>query len=265
MSTASMTGAPSVGAWLRSPGILRVLSVLCLAVVWEIAGRAEPLFLSYPTQIFLTGIETFGDSIVPAFIQTSRGFGVGFGISILFGIPIGLLMSRIRLIELCLAPYVTALYATPRVALIPVMILWLGIDFNLGVGVVIISGIFPIIVNTYLGGKEVDRDLLDVGRAFVATRFQELKTIVVPASLPYIYAGMRIAIARSLIGAIVAELEVAVGGVGGLLKETQKELQMSEMFVLIIVLGLISIGLASLVRWAERRTTMPWLWAKGKG
>lgn len=249
-------------AWLVSPVALRILSVLCVAAIWEIVGRRDPIFASYPTQIILAGIETFTSDIVPAFTATLQGFAVGFGISMLLGIPIGLLMSRSRVLELSLAPYVTALYATPRVALIPILILWLGVDFNLKVGVVIVSGIFPIILNAYLGGKEVDRDLLDVGTAFCASKAQQLKTIVVPASLPYIYAGLRIGIGRALIGAIVAELEVASGGIGGIIKENAKTLAMAEMFAPIILLGLLSIGLTTIVRWAERRTTMPWLWSK---
>jgi NitT/TauT family transport system permease protein len=258
------TLAKNFGDWLRSPAGVRVISLICVAAIWEFAGRIEPLIASYPSQIIRAGIDTFAGEVLPAFIQTLYGFSVGFGLSVIFGIPIGLLMSRSRLLELSLSPYVTALYATPRVALIPLLILWLGIDFNLRVGVVIVSGIFPIILNTYLGGKEVDRELLDVGVAFAATRFQQLVTIVVPASLPYTYAGLRIGIARALIGAIVAELTVAAGGVGGIIKESAKALQMAEMFVPIILLGLLSIALASIVRWAERRTTMPWLWSKAK-
>jgi ABC-type nitrate/sulfonate/bicarbonate transport system permease component len=254
-----------VSAWIRSPAILRVLSVLVVATIWEVAGRGEPLIASYPSQILQAGIRTFNRDILPAFVQTMKGFGVGFGLAILFGVPIGLLMSRSRLLELSLAPYVTALYATPRVALIPVLILWLGVDFNLRVGVVIVSGIFPVILNAYLGGKEVDRDLLDVGAAFAATNLQRLRTIVVPGSLPYVYAGLRIGISRALIGAIVAELEVSSGGIGGLIKESAKALRMAEMFAPIILLGLLSIALSSGVRWLERRTTMPWLWTKAKG
>ena len=252
----------NTNGWIRSPAVLRILSVVCIALLWEFVGRREPLFASYPSEIFLVGVETFSGSILPAFIQTLYGFAIGFGLSILFGVPLGILMSRSRLLELSLAPYVTAFYATPRVALIPILILWLGIDFNLRVGVVIVSGIFPVILNSYLGGKEVDQDLLDVGVAFAATKFQQLKTIVVPASLPFIYAGLRIGIARALIGAIVAELEVSAGGIGGLIKENAKALQMAEMFAPIILLGLLSIGLAAVVRWLEKRTTMPWLWSK---
>ena len=259
--TATLT-ARRTTTWFVSPAVLRTLSVLGVAAIWEFVGRQDPIFASYPTQIILTGVETFKSAIVPAFVTTLQGFVVGFGISMLFGIPIGLWMSRSRVLELSLAPYVTALYATPRVALIPILILWLGVDFNLKVGVVIVSGIFPIILNAYLGGKEVDRDLLDVGTAFCASKLQQLKTIVVPASLPYIYAGLRIGIGRSLIGAIVAELEVSSGGIGGLIKENAKALAMAEMFAPIILLGLLSIGLTTIVRWAERRTTMPWLWSK---
>lgn len=254
----------SLSARMLSPTVLRVLSVICFAAIWEVAGRVDPVFTSYPTEVLRAGIETFKSDIAPAFAQTLYGFGVGFGLSILFGVPIGLLMSRSRLLELMLSPYVTALYATPRVALIPILILWLGIDFNLRVGVVIVSGIFPVILNTYLGGKEVDRDLLDVGIAFAASSFQKMKTIVVPASLPYIYSGLRIGISRALIGAIVAELEVASGGIGGLIKEDAKALQMAEMFAPIILLGCLSIGFSAVVRWAERRTTMPWLWSTAK-
>ncbi|MBI4787038.1 MAG: ABC transporter permease [Chloroflexi bacterium] len=260
---ASMT-PQRLRARLGSPAMLRILSLLCVAALWEVAGRGEPLIASYPTEILRAAVETFAGEVLPAFVQTLHGFAVGFGLSVLFGVPIGIFMSRSRLLELSLAPYITALYATPRVALIPVLILWLGVDFNLRVGVVIVSGIFPVILNTYLGGKEVDRDLLDVGIAFAASKFQQLKTIVVPASLPYIYAGLRIGIARALIGAIVAEMTVAAGGIGGIIKENAKALQMAEMFVPIILLGLLSIGLAAVVRWAERRTTMPWLWAKAK-
>ncbi len=87
-------------------------------------------------------------------------------------------MARSRLVELALEPYVSALYATPRLALIPVLILWLGITFQMRFAVVVMSGVFPIILNTYLGGKEVDRNLLDAGRAFDAGRLQMLRTIV---------------------------------------------------------------------------------------
>ena len=257
--------SPGLGARVRPPAVLRLLSVLLVGTIWEVVGRGEPLFASYPTQILSAGAETVGREVIPAFGETLHGFGVGFGVAVLFGVPLGLLMSRSRLLELSLAPYVAALYATPRVALIPILILWLGVDFNLRAGVVIISGIFPLILNAYLGGKEVDRDLLDVGTAFVATPFQKLRTIVVPASLPYIYAGVRIAIARSLIGTIVAEMEVATSGIGKIIKEDAKALDMAEMFVPIIILGLLSIALAAGVRWAERRTTMPWLWSKAKG
>jgi len=143
------------------------------------------------------------------------------------------------------------------------MIIWLGIDFNLRVGVVIISGIFPIIVNAYLGGKEVDRELLDVGTAFAASDSQKLRTIIVPGSLPYLYAGIRIGMGRALIGTIVAEIEAAIAGVGKLLKDDALAFDMAAMFVPIILLGLLSIFLNRGVRELEVRTVMPWLRGRG--
>ncbi len=244
---------------LLRPGMLRLLSLAAVATVWEIAGRPAPEFASYPSAIFQAAYDSFLSDVAPAFRDTLASFALGFGVSIVAGILIGLLMARSRLVDLVLNPYVYALYATPRLALIPVMIIWLGVDFNLRVGVVIISGIFPVIVNTYLGGKEVDRDLLDVGTAFAANSLQKLRTIVVPAALPYIFAGIRIGMGRALIGTIVAEIEAATAGVGKLLKDSANALDMAGLLVPIILLGLLSIALTMIIRETESRSARPWL------
>jgi len=244
---------------LLSPPVLRVLSGAVLAIVWEIAGRKFPESASYPSAIFAAAYDSFASEVAPAFRDTLASFALGFGVSILAGTLIGLLMARSRLVDLVLNPYVYALYATPRLALIPVMIIWLGVDFNLRVGVVIVSGIFPVIVNTYLGAKEVDRDLLDVGDAFAATSFQKLRSIVIPAALPFIYAGVRIGMGRALIGTIVAEIEAATAGVGKLMKDSANALDMAGLLVPIILLGLLSIALTRIIRELELRSVMPWL------
>jgi NitT/TauT family transport system permease protein len=150
-----------------------------------------------------------------------------------------------------------AIYSTPRITLIPLLVLWLGIDLKLRVAIVALSAVFPIIINMYAGVREVDKELVDVGRAFTASRRQELWTIVIPGSLPFLFTGLRIGLARALGGVVTAELTAAVVGIGRLLLDSARFLRLDEMFVPLIVLGLMSIGLTALLAYIQR-VTMPW-------
>lgn len=247
----------SLATWLAKPSTIRILSVAVVIGLWEVVGR-HTFSLSYPTAIVRAGYDTMGSEVVPAFKDTLGSFWIGYAICVVIGLPVGLLMARSRLAELSLWPYVSALYATPRLALIPVLILWLGITFEMRVSVVVMSGVFPIILNTFLGAKEVDRDLVDAGTAFAASRMQMLRTVIVPGSLHYIFAGFRIALGRALIGTVVAEIEASVVGVGNLISVDAQTLQMDRMFVPIILLGVFSLGCTVLLKSGERWTTMPW-------
>jgi ABC-type nitrate/sulfonate/bicarbonate transport system permease component len=247
----------SISAFLRSPHVLRLVSVAVLLAGWQAFGTSYST--SFPSSIARSAVHTFTSQVVPAFGDTLKGFGIGYGICIVVGIPIGLLMARSRLLELALEPYVNALYATPRLALIPVLILWLGITLELRVAVVIVSGLFPIILNTYLGAREVDPALIDAGTAFSASRMQILRTVVFPGSLPYIFAGMRIGLGRAFIGIIVAEIETSALGIGHLISQDATNIQMAAMWVAIISLGFLSILLSTILKRAELWSTMPWL------
>jgi NitT/TauT family transport system permease protein len=242
--------------WLDNPWVLRVLSVAVLLGAWQLFGNKYST--SFPTDVARTFPHAFVHEVVPALGDTLKGFGAGYTACILLGIPIGLLMARSRLVELALEPYVNALYATPRLALIPVLILWLGINFQMRFAVVLISGLFPIILNTYLGAKEVDRNLLDAGKAFDAGELQTLRTIVIPASLPYIFAGLRLGLARSFIGIIVAEIETSVLGIGNLISHSAQTLQFSQMWVAIITLGILSILFSTVLKRTEAWMVTPW-------
>lgn len=261
------TARPRRGSASKWPGRLSriarnraAVSAMSLAVVfgaWEILGRQRPVFASYPTQILDAATRTLIPDVLPAFAATSVGFVLGFVISIVFGIAIGLAMARSRLLDLALAPYMNALYATPRIALIPVLILWFGIAFELRVTIVVLSAIFPVIINTYSGARAIDREHVDIGRAFTANRWQLLTTVVFPASLPFIYAGVRIGLARAMSGVIVAEMTASVTGVGRLIIDYSKYLRTDNLFVALFVLGFISLILTAGLTWLKRRT-MPW-------
>jgi NitT/TauT family transport system permease protein len=239
-----------------NPWVLRILSVAVLLGLWQLLGNKYST--SFPSDIVRTFPHTFVHQVVPALGDTLKGFGAGYAVSIAIGIPLGLLMARSRLVELALEPYVNALYATPRLALIPVLILWLGIDFKMRFAVVLVSGVFPIILNTYLGAKEVDRNLLDAGKAFAAGELQTLRTIVIPASLPYIFAGLRLGLARAFIGIIVAEIETSVLGIGNLINKDAQTLRFDGMWVAIITLGILSILFSTFLKRVEAWSVTPW-------
>lgn len=256
-------GAEQVGTGLlrrlaRNPWTLRIVSLATLLIVWQLVGESNPYSISDPAAIYRAFVETWQTEVLPAFGETLSAFVLGYLICVVVGIPLGLVMARSRLVEIALGPYVSALYATPRLALIPVMIIWFGVTFELRLAVVIISGVFPIVVNTWLGAKEVDRNLLDAGVAFAGNQLQLLRTIVIPGSLHYIFAGLRIGLGRALVGTIVAEIVTSVVGVGHLLEESANTLLIAEMWVAIILLGFFALACSSVLKWGERWATMPW-------
>lgn len=244
---------------LRGSTSLRVLSVIIVGIAWEILGRQAPIFASYPSAIAVAAYEITIESnrLLPALATTLEGLIVGFVIAAVGGVVIGFAMARIRLVDLILDPYVSALYATPRIALIPLLVLWFGVDFELRVTVVVLSAIFPIIINVYTGAKNVDVEYLETARAFAASRWQLLRTVVLPGSLPFVFAGLRIGVARSLIGVTVAEMTAAITGTGALLIAFGRVFATDRLFVPVIVLGLLSILLGELIHLVQRRA-MPW-------
>jgi NitT/TauT family transport system permease protein len=236
---------------------LRLLSLLVVGSVWEAWGSANPFFASSPTAIWQAAVKIFVPEVLPAFGTTLTALFVGLAIATPIGMALGFAMGRIRLIDVSLTPYVNAIYATPRIALIPILVLWLGIDFNLRITVVALGAVFPIIVNTYAGSKHVDSDLLDVGRAFTANSRQVLTTIIIPSSIPFMFAGFRIGIGRGVSGVIVAEMTSTLTGIGRLLISHAKFLQTAELFVGIMLLGLFSLVFLEGVARFQRLLT-PW-------
>lgn len=237
--------------------IAAVVSLLALLVPWQIFGPSQPLFASYPSAIVGAFASVTVSQILPAWSSTLLGFAVGLLIAIPIAVIIGIAMGRSRLVDTILAPYVNALYVTPRIALIPLLVLWFGLDFSLRLSIVILSAIFPMIINTYAGMKQVDRNLLDVGRAFTANNRQRLQTIVLPGSLPFIFAGLRISTARALGGVIVAEMTASFSGIGRRLIDYGTFFEIDRMFVAIISIGIFGLLLARGVVWLQGRVA-PW-------
>ncbi|REK10654.1 MAG: ABC transporter permease subunit, partial [Actinobacteria bacterium] len=158
---------------------------------------------------------------------------------------IGLLMGRSRLAEYVLDPYVALMYALPSIALIPVLVMWFGIGDLLRVVLVILASVFPIIYNTMTGVKNVDPELIDVGRSFAASRRKVASSIIFPGALPLIFAGLRIGLSGALVGIIGAEIIAVITGLGGLVIEFADRFQMAEMFVPIIFIAALAVAITA--------------------
>jgi ABC-type nitrate/sulfonate/bicarbonate transport system permease component len=262
--TASGGGQAEAEAGADAPAggrrwVLHGVTLAVVLAVWQVLGAQQPRTLSYPSQVVDSAWDLIvvEDRLLPALGTTLWGLAIGFAISVVGGVVIGFAMGRNRLVEIILQPYVSALYATPRIALVPLLVLWTGIDLKLRVVVVVLSAIFPVAINTYKGARNVDTDLVETGMAFAASRRQLLRTVVVPASVPYVFAGVRVGIVRALIGVIVAEMTAAVTGTGRLIITLGNFFQTGRLLVPIMALGLLGILLSRLVVLVQRWLA-PW-------
>lgn len=245
--------------FLANPWTIRVISLTVFLTIWWVAGQGTLAFaISDPVKIFQAGVEIFIPDVVPAFADTLRGLTVGLGLSILVGLPLGLIMSSSHVAEVALAPYVYAISATPRITLIPVLVIWLGISFEMRVGIVFLGAVFPILLNVYLGGKEVDRGLLDLGRAYNASQWKMYTSIRLRGSIPYVVSGLRLGMAQGFVGVVLAEVSTSAGGIGNLITTYSRFFRIDRMFVSIILLGLLAVLITVIMARFDAAMKEPW-------
>ena len=227
--------------WLGNAMVQRILSLVVVLGAWQLIGAHFPYSMSSPGAIVRGARSSLVSQVLPAFGQTLASFGLGFAISILVGVPVGLAMARVRVVRIALEPYVLMLYSMPMLALIPVLIIIFGVSFPLRVAGVVLFGIFAIIVNTFTGAARIDPALEDVGTVLRRRAMEADDAIIFPGSLRYIFAGIRIGFGHGMIGAVVIEIEASAVGMGSLLTTFIQELRLGQFFVVVIVLGIFSI------------------------
>ncbi|TMI84560.1 MAG: ABC transporter permease [Bacillati bacterium ANGP1] len=243
-----------------SPAAIRLASVLAGLVAWEIYGRAiHTVIFAYPSTIGRALIELTRTGELPFYLRGSLVvLALGLGLAIVIGIPVGILMARRATVEYALEPYINALYSTPTVALIPLIVLWAGFQVKAKVILVFLFCVFPILINTYQGVKNTDARLLEVARSFCAGEWSMWRDLMVPSAAPYILAGIRLGIGRGLVGMVVAEFYTAITGLGYMIVQYANNFRTDRLFVPIVVLMILGVGLTSLLRRIER-SVAPWL------
>ena len=237
--------------------------ILAFGAVWEIAGRRYGSFILPPvSKVLATYPELLSSGDLPkAFLVSMQAFLVGFGLSVLVGIAMGLLMGRYDTLNYVLEPYVNALYSLPRVALVPLILIWFGVGYSGRVFLIFLGGVFPVLVNTMTGVRNVDRSLVEVGRSFCATDPQLFREIMLPGSVPYIAAGIRIGFGRALISAVVAEFFLQIVGLGGMIILFGDTFTNDKMIAVILVLSIMGIVVTRLLA-ALETWLAPWIRAR---
>lgn len=233
--------------------LLRIASFLAVMLAWEVLGRqVAPLFMSYPSAIVRAAVGMIADGeLLKALLESLKTLLLAFAVSAVLGTALGLAIGRYRSFEAMTDWLVNALYAMPLVAVIPLVILWFGLGFSAKLFIVILLAIFPIIINTASGVRNVSQSLIDVGTAFAATEREIFTKIILPAALPYMMTGLRLGIGRAIIGMVVAEFFTAITGLGALIVKYGNQYDTAAMFVPILVLMALGILLTAIVRRAE--------------
>ena len=238
---------------------IQLASLVVVLAVWEIVGRnTSPALFTPPSAVARAAVEMIGSGELWKYLGPSLlVLGIGLTISVILGVGIGLVLARFWIADVAVGPYVTFLYSTPAVALVPLIVLWAGYQLNAKVIILILFAFFPMAINTYQGVKNVDPKLLEVGKAFRCSERQLWTNIVLPAALPFIIAGLRLAVGRGLIGMVLADLYTAISGIGYLIVRSAATYRVDRMFVPIVTLGLLGIAFTAIVTWVERRA-VPW-------
>jgi NitT/TauT family transport system permease protein len=243
---------------LRNLGI-RVASLAIALTVWQIVGlNTDPVLFTTPVKVVFAAVDmVWSGELWSALWPSLIVLAIGLTLAIIFGIAVGLLLARFRVLDVALTVYITFLYSIPSVALVPLIVLWAGYETTAKVIILFLFAFFPMVINTYQGVKAVDPKLLEVGRAFRCSERQLWGNIILPASLPFIVTGIRLAVGRGMIGMVLADLYTAISGVGYLIVRTAGVLEVDRMFVPIVTLGLLGVTLTAILRYVEKRVA-PW-------
>ncbi|GAA5190430.1 ABC transporter permease [Rugosimonospora acidiphila] len=242
----------------REPIVLGTLCLILVLVAWQVAadaGWVNKLFVSSPTDV----ARAMWDYITTAqfakdLSTTGLTFIYGLLLSLVAGIVLGLLMGWYKRVGFFLDYLVSLVYASPRIALVPLLILWFGIGRTTGIAMVFLMSVFPVLINTMTGVHSVDPLLIEMARSQKASRLQLIRTVVLPGALPQVLSGVRLAIGNGLIGVVVAEfLAGSSSGLGFTMQAAAQSFEAPQLFAGLVIISALGLIATQLLRILERR------------
>ena len=240
----------------HEPTILAAAGIFVVLAIWQFCwsmGWISPLFFSGPSAIAQRFVELLasGDLQRNA-LYSGKSFLIGFICAVVFGVPVGIAIGWYRRLNLALNPLINGFYATPRIALFPLIIIWFGIGNGSAIFLVFMAATMPILINTIAGVRNIDADLLRAARAFCATDRQIFQTVALPYSVPFILTGVRQAVAHGLIAVIIAELSAGNQGIGFMISYAGQTFATDTLLVGVLVTSLAGMFLGWLTERLQR-------------
>ncbi|MBI2087270.1 MAG: ABC transporter permease [Deltaproteobacteria bacterium] len=223
--------------------ILGTSAVLVFLTIWELIGSTfqliNPMFMSAPSLIYKAAVQLVTSGEIWNDLRVSGiEFAWGYFLSVVFAIPFGIMCGWYKRMSYIFDPFINAMNATPRVALLPLVIIWLGIGILSKVGIIFLGAVFPILINTRDGVKTTPYNLLTAARSFGASEWQIFKSVVLPSTVPFILTGLRLGVGRALIGVMVGELYAATAGIGFMITVAGATFQTDKVFVGVLVFAI---------------------------
>ena len=238
--------------------ILGSLTVVVFLVVWELAGTVfqvvNPMFISSPSRMWAAAYDLWMKGELQYHLYVSGiEFFWGYLISAAIGVPLGIALGWYRRFNYAFDPFISALYAAPVVAFLPLIVIWMGIGFESKVTLIVLAAVFPILMNARDAIKTTPANLLEASRSFSASQFTIFRTIVFPAAVPFILAGLRLGAGRALIGLFVAELYIAQAGIGQMIGEAGATFNTDVVLVGVVIFSCAGLATMALLSALERR------------
>jgi NitT/TauT family transport system permease protein len=238
---------------------LRIASLFTLAAAWEVAGRAGDAHLLPPlSKVASVWIDLLiSGQLFQALAVSLQALALGFVLSVLFGVPLGLLMGRYRRLESFLDIYMTALLTVPMISFIPFLVIAFGLGLHSRVWIVFLFAFVIIVINTAAGVRNVDPVLTEMARSFGARESELFLKVILPAATPMIMAGIRLGMGRAVLGMVTSEMILAVVGFGAMLMTFGASFNSPALFATILTVVLLAVALLALIQYIDRRLT-PW-------
>jgi ABC-type nitrate/sulfonate/bicarbonate transport system permease component len=258
----TMGQRPRRGPLSRTPVVwaIRLATFVALIVLWQVwADPISRALFAPPSEVAASLVRqlTEGTAFWGALFASIVAMVSGMSLGVLVGIPLGLIVGRYRPVEFVADPYITFLYVIPSIAFVPLFVMWFGFTFEFQVAMVFESTLFPIMINSAVGAKNVEEDFIEGGRSFQASEWQIMRTIIIPASLPFVFAGLRIAFSSAWVGVVIAQMTGALTGLGGMIQSDAANYETADMFVPILAIMFVGV----IIHWLNGAVLMkmtPW-------
>ncbi|HLK51542.1 MAG TPA: ABC transporter permease [Bryobacteraceae bacterium] len=243
--------------------LISTLAVAAFLAVWELApriGAVDATFTSRPSRVLAAGLDIVATGGFLNDVSVSLAeFAIGFGLAIVIGVPLGLLLGRFPVLRHLLDPPIMAIYSTPHLALLPIIVVWLGIGMQSKIAVAFVGGVIPILVNAAAGVRGIERSWIVAARSFCANRWDVFVKVILPGSLPGVILGVRLGLSRAVLGVVVGEMYQSQAGLGNKVMRYGSEFRTDYLLFYVLLISLFSLAATTAVRTLEEK-----LWAAGK-